>query len=137
MIQKLLFYWYKFKSCASVFFSLHDLAEFFVKLWSIKEWMLIGAVLLWIPLLKITAILYIHFGVALPFGLPRRHSKLILRTVYWLTVVAAIFNLVSKYEHGYDHAKLLALAAGYTFMLVMDYTETEEMVKRIEETETK
>lgn len=131
MISKiLLLFWYKLRSFTGLCFCITDIVSFFIKLWTNKEWVLVGTVVLWIPLLKLTAFIYMNFGIRMPFGISRKHSKLVLRTVYWITVIATAFNLVSKYRSGYPIDKLSAFTVGNIFLLIMDYKETEDTINK-------
>jgi hypothetical protein len=131
MIKQLLFFGNKIKGFLITGFHIHDLIDFFVQLWSILEWMVMGTTLLWIPLLKLASLMFVHFGIRLPFGLPLKNSAMVLRTIYWITVLATVLNMLVKLANGYDAIKLLALASGYAFLLMMDYIETDDMVKKI------
>lgn len=132
MLKIILIVWYRLRSLANIYFGFHDLFSLFDQAWSSKEWLLIGTVLLWIVVLRISCMLYGQFGIRIPFGLPKKHSKVVLRTVYWVTVTATVINLACKLNDGMGAVKLLGLVLVYTFILIMDFKETEDVLEKIQ-----
>ncbi|WEK36467.1 MAG: hypothetical protein P0Y53_03055 [Candidatus Pseudobacter hemicellulosilyticus] len=132
MLKTLLFYLNRFTGVANTCISLHDLVSFFDRVWSMLEWALVGTVLLWIPLLRVAGLLYTKFGIEIPFGIPRKKSKLVLRVALWITVLASFFNLLHKFHLGHEPMKLVGLTLVHTFVAIMDFIETEETIRKIE-----
>lgn len=123
----------KAKSCVSMCISFYDLAELFRHVWSATELIIVITVAAWIPILKFSVFLFNNFGIQIPFGIPERHSKIILWTLYWITVVASIFNYISKYLQDSDPSKMIAWGILYLFILIADYVETKETIHKIED----
>lgn len=133
MIRKILTLSTKAKGLAGLAINLYDLGEFLYKTWSPVELLLIILIAIWVPLMKLAIFLYNTFGIRLPFGLPVKHSKVVLLTVYWFGVLAVILNIAHKCVVEADHDKLTVLVPVYLFFIIMDFVETKEVIEKITE----
>ncbi len=109
------------------------MAELLYQIWTTRELILIVVVALWIPALKVSIFIYSTFGIKVKHLFPTKHYREVLYTLYSLAVAASILNLMEKMHRGYNTHNLIILALVYAFVLYMDYLETKEIIKRIDD----
>ena len=130
-MQKMLLLAKKVKSCIPMAISFLDFSELLDHIWSATEIIVVFAAVVWFPMLRFAVFLFNNFGVRIPFGIPEYYSKFLLRALYGITAAISILNYACKCMHNSDWPKMIALGFFYLIILVIDFIETEETIKKI------
>jgi hypothetical protein len=100
-------------------------------MWRIEELIVVIAAAIWIPVIKLSAYLYHHFGARLPLGISPKRISLLLRWLYWITAAASACNFLCKHWHEGLTVQTFVVGLLYLFLLVADYIENEEVVSKV------
>lgn len=122
----------KIKSCATTLFCFYDVFEFLNKPWQDYELILVITVVLWTLLIKIPVFFLINFNKSLPLIFSIRNSRFVLWMLYYFIVLVSLSNLVCNYYNGCGAEFLFAKGLIVIAILIWDWSETKEAIKKLE-----
>ncbi len=120
-----------FQGVANLSFNLYDYFHFLAQIKDYQE--LITGLVVAVPLivLKTRVFLIHHFNLKIGIGIPQEHCKLILRTLFWFTVVVSVVNLASKCVGSNSLPEIIAHIAIYVVALILEYAEIEAVIEEL------